>query len=251
MSEIILNGRKVKVRKGEFLLAVARREGIEIPTLCQHDAVEPAGACRLCLVEVTRPEWEGWSKLVTSCLFPAEDGLIVSTDSAPVHKTRKGILELLMARSPNAVPVRELARQYGIEQCPYPVQHDGDNCILCDICTRVCQNLVTGAISRIDRGVGKRVATPFAEPSTDCVGCLACAKSCPTAAIPYEDEGLRRTIWGKTFEVASCAGCGAPTVTAEQAAWIEQSKGVSREDQLVCDRCKAQKTAAAYQKLAW
>lgn len=251
MSEITLNGRLVKVRKGEFLLAVARREGIEIPTLCQLDSLEPSGACRLCMVEVTRPEWDGWSRLVTSCLFPAEDGLIVSTDSPPVRKTRKGLLELLMARSPNAEPVQKLAREYGILQCPYPVDADGDNCILCDICTRICQNLVTGAISRIERGVEKRVATPFAEPSADCIGCLACAKSCPTEAIPYQDEGAQRTIWGKTFEVAACGECGAPTVTVEQVAWIERTKGISQEDQLVCDRCKAQKTAAVYQKLAW
>jgi bidirectional [NiFe] hydrogenase diaphorase subunit len=251
MSEITLNGRKVKVRKGEYLLAIARREGVDIPALCQLDSVEPSGACRLCMVEVTKAEWDGWSKLVTSCLFPAEEGLIVSTDSPQVRKTRKGVLELLMARSPNAKPVQELARQYGIEQCPYPVDYEGDNCILCDICTRVCQDLVTGAIARIDRGVEKRVATAFDEESADCIGCLACAKSCPTDAIAYEDKGASRTIWGKTFEVAACGGCGAPTVTAEQVAWIEKSKGVSQEDQLMCDRCKAAKTAAAYQKLAW
>jgi bidirectional [NiFe] hydrogenase diaphorase subunit len=251
MSELTINGKKVSARKGEYVLAVARREGFAIPTLCQLDSVEPAGACRLCLVEVTRPEWDGWSKLVTSCLFPVEDGLVVATDSPRVRKTRKEILELLLARSPNAEPVRQLAREYGIMEGRYPAQPDGDNCILCDICTRVCQTLVTGAIARVERGSDKHVATPFDEPSTTCIGCLACAKSCPTDAIAYTAGEGKRTIWGKEFAVLACTSCGAETVTAEQAAWLEATKGIARDDQVLCDRCKAARTAAAYQKLAW
>lgn len=251
MSKITINGKTVSARKGEFVLAVARREGVHIPTLCQLDSVEPAGACRLCMVEVTRPEWDGWSKLVTSCLFPVEDGIVVSTDTPRVRQTRKEILELLLARSPNAEPVRELAAEYGIVEGRYPVQADSDNCILCDVCTRVCQTLVTGAIARIERGVEKRVAAPFDEASPDCIGCLACAKTCPTDAIAYTEGEGKRSIWGKEFEVLACTGCGAETVTAEQAAWIEETKGIAREDQVLCDRCKAAKTAAAYQKLAW
>ncbi len=203
------------------------------------------------MMEITRPEWEGWSKLVTSCLFPVEDGLIVKTDSERVRRTRKEVLELLLARSPNADAVRELAREYGIEEPRYKVEEDGDNCTLCDICTRVCQTLVTGAISRVNRGVEKVVTTPFGEESDLCVGCLACARSCPTDAIPCEDKGLERTIWGKTFQVVPCVDCGAPTVTREQAAWIEKSKGIAAEEQFVCDRCKAARTAASVRKLAW
>ncbi len=70
-------------------------------------------------------------------------------------------------------------------------------------------------------------------------------------AIPCEDKGLERTIWGKTFQVVPCVDCGAPTVTREQAAWIEKSKGIAAEEQFVCDRCKAARTAASVRKLAW
>lgn len=251
MMRLTIDGRRVEARNGEYLLAVARREGIEIPTLCHHEAVEPAGACRLCMVEVTRPQWNGWSKLVTACLYPAEDGLIVKTGTERVMKTRREVLELLLARSPRAEAVRRLAARYGITEPKYSVDEDGDNCILCDICTRVCGTLVTGAISRVNRGVAKKVATPFDEASDVCIGCLSCARSCPTDAIVFSEGGLKRTIWGKTFELVPCTLCGAPTVTAEQARWMAAKKGVAEEDFYVCDACKVAKTGLACRKVMW
>jgi len=250
MTDILIDGKKVKARKGEFLLAVCRREGVSIPTLCQHDAVEPSGACRLCMVEITKEGWDGWSKLVTSCLFPVEDGLIVSTGSERVLTCRREVLKLLLARSPNAEAVQELAAELGVESAGYKVDDEGDNCILCDICTRVCQNLVTGAISRINRGVEKRVDTPFGEDSEVCVGCLACARSCPTGAICFKEEDGKVTIWGQTFELLPCPGCGRPSVTSGQAAWMVE-KGIPAEDSARCVKCKADKTAGAYRKIMW
>ena len=251
MTTMKINGRLVKARKGEYLLSVCRRMGIDIPALCHHEAVEPSGACRLCVVEITKPRWDGWSKLVTSCLYPVEEGLEVRTDSPRVRKMRKEVLELLLARSPDAKPVVELAREYGILEPRYTLAEVSDNCILCGICTRVCQDLVTGAISRVNRGIDKKVDTPFAEVSEDCIGCLACARSCPTDAIEFKEDGLERTIWNKTFDLVPCTECGAPTVTREQADWISKKEGLSREDLFVCDKCKAKRTARAYEKLAW
>ncbi len=76
MLHLTINGKVVKAEQGEMLLAVIRREGIEIPALCHHEAVEPFGACRLCTVEITKEEWDGWSNFVTSCLYPVENDLI-------------------------------------------------------------------------------------------------------------------------------------------------------------------------------
>ncbi|MBM4355963.1 MAG: 2Fe-2S iron-sulfur cluster binding domain-containing protein [Deltaproteobacteria bacterium] len=251
MIRLTIDGKRVEARNGEFLLALARREGIEIPTLCHHEAVEPAGACRLCMVEVTKAQWNGFSKLVTACLYPAEEGLVVRTDTERVMKTRREVLELLLARSPRAEAVRRLARQHGITVPKYNVDEEGDNCILCDICTRVCSTLVTGAIARVNRGVAKKVATPFDEASDVCVGCLSCARSCPTEAIAFLDDGLKRTIWGKTFDVVACSVCGAPTVTKEHPLWMAQRKGVVEEDFHVCDACKVGKTGQACRKVMW
>jgi NADH dehydrogenase/NADH:ubiquinone oxidoreductase subunit G len=63
-----INGKKVEGDKGEMVLQVARRHGVEIPAHCHHDGLEPFGACRLCLVEITHKDWKGWKGLVTSCL---------------------------------------------------------------------------------------------------------------------------------------------------------------------------------------
>jgi len=251
MIEITIDGIRARAKEGEFLLAVARREGIFIPTLCHHDAVEPSGACRLCMVEITRPEWEGWSELVTACLYPVEDGLIVSTDSERVCLCRREVLELLLARSPGAGIVRELAWEYGVVSPKYDQEEESGNCILCDICTRICQTLVTGAISRVNRGVEKKVETPFAEASADCIGCLACAGNCPTDAIEFSDDGACRTIWGKTFEVVPCTVCGAPTMTREQIEWLAARDGVLEEDLAICPGCKAEKTVQAYARIVW
>ena len=249
MIEIVMDQRRVEARKGESLLAVARREGLRIPTLCHHEAVEPAGACRLCVVEITRPQWNGWSRLGAACLYAAESDLRVKTNSDRVRKVRKEVLELLVARCPDAAGLVELAREYGVYEPKYAVRPEGDNCILCDLCTRICQTRVTGAISRVDRGVDKRVATPFDEPSEACIGCLACAQNCPTGAIPFEEAGHRRAIWGKEFVLVPCTVCGAATLTREQAAWISGKTGQPAEELYACEGCKALKTAQIYEKI--
>ena len=251
MIELTIDGKRVQARKGETLLTIARREGVEIPTLCHHEAVEPSGACRMCMVEITRPDWDGWSKLVTACNFPAEENLIVRTRTDKVMKTRKEILELLIARTPGSQLIAEMAREYGLDYPTLTVGELSEKCILCDICTRVCQNLVTGAISRINRGVEKEVNTPFAEVSDVCIGCLACAKSCPTDAIEFTQVGLKRTIWGRTFDLVPCTQCGAPTLPREQAEWLSERTGMKVEEYFVCVNCKAARTAQTYENIAW
>jgi NADH dehydrogenase/NADH:ubiquinone oxidoreductase subunit G len=246
MIEFVMDGRRVQGRNGEYLLAVARRHGIRIPTLCHHDAVEPAGACRLCMVEITKPSWRGSSKLVTSCLYPVEAELVVKTGSERVKRCRQEVLELLLARSPQVALIRELADEYGIGEPKYRQEKVGDKCILCDICTRVCQTLVTGAISRVNRGIEKKVSTPFAEVSEVCVGCLACARSCPTGAIEFNEDAGTRTIWNRTFERLACPTCGRPTMTKEQAAWTAGKEGVLEEELAMCDACKVARTAVTF-----
>ncbi len=251
MIQLILDGRTVSARKGEFLLAVARREGVSVPTLCHHEAVEPAGTCRMCMVEITRPEWDGWSKLVTSCLYPAQDGLVVSTRSARVMALRKEILQLWMARSPNATALHELAREYGADPNAYKATPEGDNCILCGLCTRICSTLVTGAIARMHRGVHKKVDTPFGEPSAVCIGCLACVRNCPTKAISCVENQQTIQVWNKTFVKVSCTRCGVPTIPEEHAAWLAERTGRPIEEFYVCEACKIAETAVGSRSLAW
>jgi len=175
----------------------------------------------------------------------------VFTDTARVRRCRREVLELLLARCPEAEVVDELAREYGIVEPRYEPSDGADKCILCDVCTRVCQELVTGAIARVNRGLEKKVDTPFAEASADCIGCLSCARSCPTGAIPFVDSGNQRTIWGRTFELVECARCGVPTMTREQAAWVGSRAGMAEDELTLCDQCKVRATGAAHRDIRW
>ena len=92
MPSIEVNGQVVEARDGEMLLETLRRAGIHIPTLCHVPELFPSGACRLCSVEV-----EGQPRLVPSCAFPAQEGLVVRTHSARAVDARRAIVELLLA----------------------------------------------------------------------------------------------------------------------------------------------------------
>jgi len=237
MVHLTINGKVVKANEGEMLLAVIRREGIEIPALCHHEAVEPFGACRLCTVEITKEEWDGWSNFVTSCLYPVENDLIVSTHSPKVVQLRNTLVDLQLARCPNSPEIRQLAEEYGITKTSYEEIPDGDNCILCALCTRICDQMGFAAISTVGRGHGKKVAPPLDEVPPDCVGCLSCALNCPTNFIEFTDKGNIRTIWKKQFELISCAKCGKKTITKEFAKALSESREIPMSYFEICDEC--------------
>lgn len=89
---VTIDGKACAAESGETILAVAARNGIEIPTLCNQPGLKPFGSCFICVVEV-----EGVGKLVPSCATPAADGMIVSTNSPRVRNSRKVCVELLLS----------------------------------------------------------------------------------------------------------------------------------------------------------
>ena len=105
MVTLTINGREIQAREGVTILEAAKENNIHIPSLCSNEAVTPYGACRLCLVEVAK---NGRQKLVASCLYPVEDGLIVKTDSEKVMDNRRVIAELLLARCPDVEVIQDL-----------------------------------------------------------------------------------------------------------------------------------------------
>ncbi len=237
MVSLTINGRVVQATEGEMLLKVIRREGIDIPALCHHDAVEPFGACRLCMVEITKDSWDGWKNFVTSCLYPVEQDLIVQTHSSKVIDLRKDLLDLQLARCPSSPEIRKLAAEYGVTQTSYEIIPDGDNCILCGLCTRICDKLGFHAISTVGRGHNKEVAPPLKQAPPDCVGCLSCAYNCPTNVIKFTDDGDKRTIWDKTFELIKCSTCGKPVITREFAEALSKRRDIPAEYFEKCDAC--------------
>ncbi len=176
-----LNGKTVQGEEGQYILQVAEKYGIKIPTLCHHKALEPAGMCRLCTVEL----FDGRrSRFVTSCNYPIWEGMEISTDSEAVHQGRKLIVELLLARCPNVPVINELAAKYDITE-PRFKKEDKD-CILCGLCTRMCERMGNSVISLTGRGVEMKVDTPFHLQSDICLACGACASVCPTGHITLE-----------------------------------------------------------------
>jgi heterodisulfide reductase subunit A len=176
-----LNGKTVQGDEGEYILQVAEKYGIEIPTLCHHKALEPAGMCRLCTVEL----FDGRrTRFVTACNYPIWEGMEVKTDSEAVHQGRKLIVELLLARCPEVPILKDLAKQYKIEEPRF--KKETDTCILCGLCTRTCERIGTHAISLTGRGVDMEVDTPFGLNTDACIACGACAFVCPTGHITLD-----------------------------------------------------------------
>ena len=176
-----LNGKQVQGEEGQYILQVAEKYGVEIPTLCHHKALEPAGMCRLCTVEL----FDGRrSRFVTSCNYPIWEGMEVTTDSEAVHQGRKLIVELLLARCPDVPLLQKLAKGYGIDQPRFAPE--GDTCILCGLCVRMCEKMGNSAISLTGRGVEMKVDTPYNVQTDVCMACGACASVCPTGHITLE-----------------------------------------------------------------
>jgi heterodisulfide reductase subunit A len=177
-----LNGKEVQGYEGEYILQVAERYGVEIPTLCYHKAFEPAGVCRLCTVEL----FDGRrTRFVTSCNYPIWEGMEVFTDTDAVHQGRKLIVELLFARCPNVPIIQDLAKKYDIKEPRFTKEND--DCILCGLCTRMCERVGNSAITMTGRGMDMKVDTPFHIQTDVCMACGACASVCPTGHIKLED----------------------------------------------------------------
>ena len=115
MVNLTIDGMDFQAKEGSTLLEVARENGIEIPTLCYNEALGPEGRCRLCMVEIKRGSR---TRLVTSCLYPVEEGLQVQTQTEKVLLTRKMVVELLLARCPDCGKDSAAGRKDGGGESP-------------------------------------------------------------------------------------------------------------------------------------
>ena len=236
---IIINGKTCACEKGEYLLQIARRNGIEIPTLCHHDGFPGQGSCRLCIVEVSE---RGRKKIVVSCVYPVEQECEVFTDSEKVVRQRRMILSLLKKRAPESPEIQALCDKYGAKDIKRFVSIDGSRCVMCGLCVKACAELSVGAISTVNRGVTKEIATPYHEESAVCVGCGSCAYVCPTGAIEISQTENTRTIWGKTFELVHCAACGRVIGTAQELFMAAKKAGAEQMD-TICPDCRKKRMA--------
>ncbi len=236
MVNLVIDGKEVKAERRTPLLKIAREMGISIPTLCYHPALEPYGACRLCVVEIER---KGRRRIVTSCNYPAEEGLKVETDNERVRKIRKVILEFLLARCPGVKLLQELGEKYGVERKRFG---EGDEeCILCGLCVKVCSEIIgKSAISFSERGITRRVSPPFEMSASDCIGCGACFQICPTGAIKMEDREGFRIIhnWKVRLPLEKCRECGRYIAPLPYLEHIRRYLNIEDSILFTCEDCK-------------
>ncbi len=189
-----MNGLEVSAEEGWTILEAARFYGLEIPTLCYYEGLTPYGGCRMCVVEIGEGER---AKLVSSCTYPVEPGLVVRTDSKRAVAARKMMIELMISVAPGSKVLQDLASQFGVTEVRFAPRHE--ECILCGRCVRICaEQMDARAIGFQQRGYKKKISTPFDIRSEVCRLCGACMYVCPACQLRCQ---------GPQAETTLCNGC--------------------------------------------
>jgi len=251
--KVKIDDREVIVNAGEPVLTAVRKAGIWIPTLCYNISLSTSGSCRLCMVEVETVG--GRKKLVTACNYPVREDVTVHVSSPRAEKARKGVMELLLARSPESDELKEIAARMGITDTPYPtVTESQRNCILCGLCVKVCDEVIgCSAIGFTGRGVNRIVAPPFKLAAEECIACGACAAICPVGTIQvriHADTGEAEISPFKSrVKLLVCGSCGKQMVTEPVEKKMLEDVKINwdefRARALLCPECRRKETAAA------
>ncbi|MCH4152999.1 MAG: formate dehydrogenase subunit alpha [Sphingobium sp.] len=226
-----IDGRAVTVPAGTSLMRAAAECGGSIPSLCATDSLEAFGSCRLCLVEI-----EGRRGTPASCTTPAEQGMIVHTQTPRLEKLRRGVMELYISDHPldcltcsanNDCELQDTAAEVGLRDVRYG--YAGDNhlglgvdrsnpyfdfdpskCIACSRCVRACDEVQgTFALTMDGRGFATKVSAGQAGDdflSSECVSCGACVQACPTATL--QEKAVKEIGKPERAVVTTCAYCG-------------------------------------------
>lgn len=201
---LTIDGKQVSVKKGTSILEAARSINIDIPTLCFLKEINEVGHCRMCLVEI-----EGVKGYKTSCVYPAEEGMVVKTNTRDLIETKKTILELILSahdkscltcvRNTNCA-LQDLSKRFGITDIEFEgempktdmdltsdcIIRNTAKCILCKRCINICKKVQgVSAISNVNRGYNLKVGVAFEKGIKDstCVGCGQCVINCPVGAL--------------------------------------------------------------------
>ncbi len=226
---LTIDGQPVRVPAGTSVMAAAMTMGTKIPRLCATDSLEPFGSCRICLVEI-----EGRRGTPASCTTPAEEGMVVHTQTPRLADLRRGVMELYISDHPldcltcsangdcelqdmaGAVGLREV--RYGYEgenhlrtpddeSNPYFTFEDS-KCIVCSRCVRACEEVQgTFALTIQGRGFDSRMSPGGVDFfGSECVSCGACVQACPTASL--NEKSVIALGTPEHSVVTTCAYCG-------------------------------------------
>jgi len=193
MVKVRIDGIEIEVEKGWTILETAQFLGIEIPTLCHHDGLTEWGGCRLCVVEIGEGDN---TKMVSSCTYVVEEGLVVHTATERIINARKMILELLISQCPTSKTLQDLAAKWGLQQVRFTPKWE--DCIYCGLCVRMCEEqMMAGAIGFVNRGNELKITTPFDKNSEVCRKCGACMYICPACTVRCEGPSTKHVLCGR------------------------------------------------------
>ena len=230
MEEITLtiDGKEARGRRGDTILNVCERNGIDVPTLCHTKGLTDIGACRLCLVEIV-----GARGFTTACTTPATSGMVVNTNTPTLNALRRSTLELLFAERNHLCPFCEmsgdcelqaLGYRFGIDAVRYAPMNpklevdssspyfvlDHNRCVLCRRCVRACAEMAgVSAIGFKDRGAKTMVSFDLDSDvaSSSCEACGTCVQICPTGAL-FDKRSAYKGRLAQCLRVkTSCQSC--------------------------------------------
>jgi len=225
MSELKLtiDGKEIAVEENTTIFQAAKRAGIEIPTLCYHERLNPIASCGMCVVEVN-----GSTEPVQSCATPAVAGMEVITNSERLLHLRQESLKRLLVHHPLDCPIcdkagecmlQDLVFEYGVRADDYQppkkpkevgyatplIKHWPDRCILCLRCVTACREIKGACALDVGETEGTRRIT--VEPEK-CVSCGECLQLCPVGALTENVSPAK----GRSFLVkkvpTTCTYCG-------------------------------------------
>jgi len=209
MVELTIDGIRTIAPEGTTVLEAATEMGIIVPTLCYHSGLSPYGSCRVCLVEVVVGNR---SSLEASCTLPVEQGQVILTNSEKVKKTRKLVVELLLASCPKSKTLQDMAANMGINKVRFKIKDRG--CILCGLCVRYCkEQMKSGGLGFVSRGTSRSVATAFEVTPEECRNCGGCEWICPVCEQSCGAGNLIDGLCGGCQNIAPvetclvCTGC--------------------------------------------
>jgi formate dehydrogenase major subunit len=232
---LTIDGREVTTPEGATIWQAAKAAGIEIPVLCHNERFDPVGVCRMCVVDVGAPAF------AASCVRACENDMQVKTATPELERNRAMLTKLLVSdqppreRDPKQTTTGDnellaLADRYGVtgDNTGLPcgsgrgadlsspvIAVDHDACILCDRCTRACDDIQgNDVIGRSGKGYGTLIAFDLSDPmgASSCVSCGECVAACPTGALtnkPIHDIAIRpRTELDAVDTVCPYCGVG-------------------------------------------